>query len=92
MQISDTFLWLLIVAGVILYVVLVNHVVRSRPGLKGLTVPFAFTLLSLYYLMKPLIIPNPYPTMREGMLMTFYGAVALLGYALYGFAKWRGRG
>ena len=91
MHISNVASSIAIISGVILYVVLANSLARYRPGLRGLIVPFAFTLISLYYFVKPMVIPNPYPTMREGMLMTFYGALALLGYAVYVLTRWRAK-
>lgn len=87
MQITSVTTWMAIIAGVTLYVVVSYRLTSSRPALRGLTIPLAFTLMAVYYFAKPMIISNPHPTMREGMLMTFYGTLAAIGYVVLGITR-----
>ena len=56
------------------------HLSRQRGLLVGLAIPAAFLLLAAVNLYRSLFVPNPYPTMREGMLMT----AGLAGFVVTG--------
>lgn len=53
---------------------------RHRGVLAGSAIPVAFLVLAAVNLYRSLFVPNPYPTMREGMLMT----AGLAGFVVTG--------
>jgi|GEM_PF-6927226 len=63
----------------IVLVVVIQAGFSIKKGLiSGLILPFVFLLIFLYNLIKPMLIPNPYSTMEEGMLMT----LGIIGFTI----------
>lgn len=68
---------------IILYFIAIVYLSRKDGIFWGLALPAISADIALYNLIKPMVIHNPNPTMKEGIYMTFYGIMAILGFILF---------
>lgn len=74
----------MLILAMILYFGVILFLTRGRRKYLGLILPCIFAFISLYNFVKPKLIPNPYPTMQEGIYMTFFGVLSILGFIVLG--------
>ena len=69
-----------VVGATVLFLIIGIHVLLStrKQRVLGFVMPTLFLILGGSNLYKSLYVYNPYPTMKEGMLMTF----GLLGFGI----------
>lgn len=78
-MISSVFLMgLVLFIGLYFYGVI--YLSKKRKLYLGLILPSIFACFAMYNLIKPMVVYNPFPTMKEGIYMTFFGALSLIGY------------
>jgi hypothetical protein len=73
---------------IILYCGIVVYFANRRQVYLGLIMPSVFALVALYNFLKPLLIPNPYPTMKEALFTTFFGVLSIVGFIVFGINKY----
>lgn len=64
---------------------------KKRNTWLGLILPLIFGCISIYCLLKPMLVYNPYPTMKEGMYMTFFGVLSIVGFIISFFTRYRSK-
>ncbi len=74
---------LIFMVSIILYFIAIVYLSKKDSIIWGLALPAISADIALYNLIKPMVVDNPYPTMKEGIYMTFYGVMALLGLILF---------
>lgn len=82
---------LLLLALVALYFIFTIWLAGKGRGYGGFVLPTMSGLYALWNYLKPMLIYNPYPTMREGMYMTFFGALAIVGLVAAIIIRYRKR-
>lgn len=75
---SSSNLSLTTVVFVLILVVIQIGFSNRKSFIPGIILPLVFLILFLYNLIKPIIVTDPYPTMKEGFLMTF----GLIGFLI----------
>lgn len=55
---------------------------------SGIILPIIFGCISIYYLLKLIILYNPHPTMKDPIYMTFFGALSVIGFVEFLVAKY----
>ncbi|NMB42140.1 MAG: hypothetical protein GX996_09425 [Firmicutes bacterium] len=73
--------------GLVLYFFGVVFLFKRKLSYLGMVLPCFFALMALYNYLKPKLVPNPYPTMQEGLYMTFFGVMAIIGFAIFAIVK-----
>lgn len=76
---------------IILYFIVVIYLSKKRTIFWGLVLPAISGDIALYNFLKPMIVPNPYPTMKEGIYMIFFGALSILGLLTFGITRFINR-
>lgn len=84
---SNIFL-LSIISIIVLYFISVIYLSKSRRAYLGLILPIIFAIITLYNYIKPILVHNPYPTMKEGIYMTFFGALSIIGFVIFLIVKY----
>ncbi len=64
---------------------------KSKRAYLGSILPIIFLGISIYNFLKPMLVYNPYPTMREGIYMTFFGGLSIVGFIIFGIVRYRSR-
>jgi hypothetical protein len=78
----------ILILAMILYFGGILLLTKGRRMYLGLILPSIFAFIALYNFIKPKLIPNPYPTMQEGIYMTFFGVLSILGFIVFGTIKY----
>lgn len=76
---------------IILYFIAVVYLSKKKIFFWGLTLPAISGDIALYNYIKPMLVYNPYPTMKEGMYMTFFGVLSILGFLAFGITRFINR-
>ncbi len=84
---DGSFLLIGLFIGIVIYFAGVVYLSRKRKVYLGLILPLILAFVASYYFVKPMLIPNPHPTMQEGMYLTFFGALSLAGFIVFGIVK-----
>lgn len=74
-------------AFIIIYFMAVIYLSRKKLIFWGLAFPAILGDIALYNFLKPMLVNNPYPTMKEGIYMTFFGALSILGFLTFGITR-----
>jgi|LSQX01.1.fsa_nt_gb hypothetical protein len=85
---SSSFIIVFILSACILYFLSIIYLSKKKNALFGLILPIIFGCISIYYLLKLIIIYNPHPTMKEPIYMTFFGALSVIGFIEFFVAKY----
>ena len=88
MQAIGLFSFTILIIVMIFYFGGILFLTKSKRAYSGLILPGIFTLITLYNYIKPMLIPNPCPTMKEGIYMTFFGVLAIFGFIVFGSIKY----
>lgn len=88
---GTSYLIVFILSICLLYFFGTIYLSKKRNALLGLTLPILFGCISIYYLLKPILVYNPYPTMKEGIYMTFFGALSIVGFIMFFLVKYRSK-
>ncbi len=93
MQMSPNSMLVIILVICFFYFFSILYLSRQNNPLFGLILPFACLCISIYNLIKLIFIYNPHPTMKEGIYISFFGALSILGIIVFLVAKyiWRKR-
>ena len=83
MSIGGMKILLVFMIFVILYFIAIVYLSKKDRMFWGLVLPAISGDIALYNLIKPMLVHNPNPTMKEGIYMTFYGVMAILGLILF---------
>ncbi|NLJ55977.1 MAG: hypothetical protein GX334_02880 [Firmicutes bacterium] len=87
MQTIDLLSFTMLIIVMIFYFGGILILTKGKKAYAGLILPIIFTFITLYHYIKPLLVPNPHPTMKEGIYMTFFGVLAFFGFIVYGAIK-----
>lgn len=71
-----------------LYFVGIFYLSRKKSLYLGLILPTISLSIAIYNFIKPMIVYNPYPTMKEGMYMTFFGGLSIIGFIMFGIIRY----
>lgn len=74
--------------AICLYFIGVVYLSKKEKAYLGLILPVITLSIAIYNYVKPMLIYNPYPTMKEGIYMTFFGMLAIIGFILFGIIKY----
>jgi 4-amino-4-deoxy-L-arabinose transferase-like glycosyltransferase len=88
MYFGSNALLIIIILVIISYFVAVAYLSKSRRAYLGLVLPIIFAIISLYNYIKPILVYSPYPTMKEGIYMTFFGALSIIGFSIFLIVKY----
>lgn len=91
MQTSLNMFFILFTLIIISYVISIIILSNKRQIYFGLALPVISLGFALYNLLKPMIIYNPHPTMKEGIYMSFFGALSIIGFIIFGIIKFRSK-
>jgi len=91
MHIRGTSYLIVFILSCILYFFGTIYLSKKKNALLGLTLPILFGCISIYYLLKLILVYNPYPTMKEGIYMTFFGALSIVGIIMFFLVKYRSK-
>lgn len=80
---------ILLIVGVFVYLIGVIYLSKKKQFYLGMALPMISLIIALYNLIKPILIPNPYPTMKEGILMTFFGLLSVVGLIIFAGVKYQ---
>ncbi|NLC02879.1 MAG: hypothetical protein GX787_01200 [Tissierellia bacterium] len=83
MSIGGIKILLIFMVFVILYFIAIVYLSKKDGIFWGLVLPAISADIALYNFIKPMVVYNPNPTMKEGIYMTFYGVMAILGLILF---------
>ncbi len=75
------------VLAVIFYFIGVVYLSKKEKIYLGLILPVITLAIAIYNYVKPILIYNPRPTMKEGIYMTFFGLLSIIGFILFGIIK-----
>lgn len=78
---------IILIIFIIIYFMAVIYLSRKKLMFWGLALPAILGDIALYNFLKPMIVHNPYPTMKEGIYMTFFGALSILGFFTFVIAR-----
>ena len=92
MQIGINKLLLTILLIIIIYLIAVIYLSRKRQSYLGIILPGFFACVAVYNYLKPILVPNPRPTMKEAMFMIFFGTLSILGFIVFLVVKYIYRG
>lgn len=88
---GTSYLIVFILSICLLYFLGTIYLSKKKNALLGLTLPILFGCISIYYLLNLILVYNPYPTMKEGIYMTFFGALSIIGIIMFFFVKYRSK-
>ena len=88
---GTSYLIVFILSICLLYFLGTIYLSKKKKALLGLTLPLIFGCISIYYLLKLILVYNPYPTMKEGIYMTFFGALSIVGIIIFVLVKYRSK-
>ena len=92
MFISPLFFLFYFIMFLSIYFIGIIFLTKSRRSYLGSILPIIFLGISIYNFLKPILVYNPYPTMKEGMYMTFFGGLSIIGFIIYGIIRYRNKG
>ena len=75
----------------LLYFLGIIYLSKRRKTLLGLSLPVIFGCIAIFNFLKPILVHNPYPNMKEPMYMTFFGALSIVGFIIFFFIKYRSK-
>lgn len=84
MQSFGLFPFAMLIMAMIVYFGGIYFLVRGKRKNLGFLLPCILAFIALYNYIKPMLTPNPYPTMQEGIYMTFFGVLSIMGFIVYG--------
>lgn len=64
---------------------------KSRRSYLGSILPLILLGIAIYNFLKPMLVYNPYPTMKEGLFMTFFGGLSIVGFIIFGIIRYRSK-
>ncbi len=88
MHMSSSYYIVFILSACILYFLSIIYLSKKKNALFGLILPIIFGCISIYNLLKLVFVYNPHPTMKEGIYMTFFGALSVIGLVEFFVAKY----
>ena len=62
------------------YFIAVGYLSKKSRFYLGLILPVLFGLAAFYNWFKPILTPNPYPTMQEATMMIAFGLLSITGF------------
>lgn len=91
MSIASSVPILILLLCIILYFIAIVYLSKKSVIFWGLVLPAISGDIALYNYIKPMLVYNPYPTMKEGFYMAFFGAMAVLGFMVFGITRFMNR-
>ena len=78
---------IILLTSIIIYFIAVIYLTKKKTIFWGLVLPAILGDIALYNFLKPMLVHNPNPTMKEGIYMTFFGALSILGFLIFGITR-----
>lgn len=78
---------LIFVLAICLYFIGVVYLSKKEKVYLGLILPVITLSIAIYNYVKPMLIYNPRPTMKEGIYMAFFGLLSIIGFILFVIIK-----
>lgn len=79
---------LIFILAICFYFIGVVYLSKKEKTYLGLILPLVTLGIAIYNFLKPMLIYNPNPTMKEGIYMTFFGLLSIIGFILFIITKY----
>lgn len=79
---------IIFILAVCFYFFGVVYLSKKKQIYLGLILPVITLSIAIYNYLKPIYIYNPRPTMKEGIYMTFFGSLSIIGFIIFGIIKY----
>ncbi len=84
MQLIGLFPFTMLILVIIFYFSCIYFLTKGKRKYVGVLLPCIFAVIATYYYIKSMLLLNSYPPMQEGIYMTFFGVLSILGFIVFG--------